>query len=453
MDTLVQEAVELVAKGQDQVFATFGKITEQLKQIDAQASKGIDLGKIKPLTIPPVNLGKIKLPTIPPVSLPTKVIETFGGALAGLQAGFSKVQASLNGIASLGAKAFAIGTVSLAGMVAIADPVRFERMGYAFRDLAAVIGIMFAPVLDQITAAVYRFADAILNLDPATKEHIVTWTKWGVGIGGVLMILPKIVGVLGIVTGAVRGLGTAFGFLGAASGGILPALGIAIAAFAALYAGAKQSDTSVGGIMGTIRSVTDAIKPIIEGFTSLFKAIEPVFVEFGNIIKDTLVPILRTAGEVLGFLAGQLAEVLTYLRSIPVTLPGGSDTNSLSVGLRLLAGPLGWASLVKDMITGPTQGIRAMGSSRVSEPLKSSFGLGGGGKGSLGSLESGWQTAMMAGLRSPAAQTAENTEKAKEALNNILNTLNTFPEMYRQMFNRDAGDNGQGFEGAGADWS
>ncbi len=270
------------------------------------------------------------------------------------------------------------------------------------------------------------------------------------------MILPRIVGVLGGVTGAVRGLGAAFSFLGIASGGILPALGIVVAAFAALYAGAKGADTSVSGIMGVITSVTNAAKPLIEGFAKLFKAMEPVFVEFGNVILDTLVPVLKTAGEVLGWLSGQLAEVLSYLRSIPVTLPGGRESSALSVGARIAIGPLGWASLIKDMITGPAQEAR-IGPSGRTGPLASSFGLGGGGKSGFGSIESGWQQAMMAGMRSPAAETAENTGAAKVTLTNILSSIDIGNTLLYQYLKRSGtntldSDMGLGFEGGGADW-
>jgi hypothetical protein len=349
--------------------------------------------------------------------------EVLGGysALSQRSAEFGKsltsVQGGLQKVAGIGARAFAFGTGTIAGMIAVADPVRWERLGYAIKDASAVIGQQFAPVVDKVIEGIYKVAGAILNMDPATRKQIVTWVTWGVGIGGVAMILPRLIAPIGMIVGGVRMLTGAMIALNAGSGGIIVALGLVVSLFAGLYASAKGADTSVGGIAGTLTRAGQSIAPVVESIKDMFVALEPVILEFGNVVKDTMVPILNKAVTAIRATADALKDIEGKINSISNVGGGGGSGGGFSMieaafpMLTFLRNPgsLGLGGILGSLI--PENQTSRVESAKQKSPV----GMGGG-PGGFGDVTSGWRKAMEASMKGPMEEAVDELQQIRELI-------------------------------------
>lgn len=349
-----------------------------------------------------------------------------GAALGAAQTQLGKLRQSLEGIGALGAQVFGTLVRGVGQMLQVADPGGMMMLNFAFRDLAAVVGVQFIPVLEKVTQFVRNLADAILNLDEGTKQQIVTWVEWAAGIAGVAMVLPRIVGgiqaVISVV-GALRGVFQAFNL---STGGMLVAIGVLVSLFAALAGSSKQAGGGVGGIMGALRGVVAALKPLMDAFGRLFQALQPIFEKFGSVILklvELVIPVFTKLVDALTWVVEKLAWIMGQFA------PGSGRPGTGVAGSGLSAGDLLPGSMIGNFFTsaarpalesariprpaGPSGGVVGLLEQVLATTRRSAEGMGGTG-GSITSVEGAWERAQQAAFQTPGARAVERTAEATE---------------------------------------
>lgn len=133
----------------------------------------------------------------------------------------------LQSTASLGSTVFAGGTAGILAMVSAANPVAFNTFRASVEGVAISIGGMFGSSVVEVSGYLQRFADYVDSLDPATKNLIVNVTGIGIGLGGLAMILPRAITLLGYLkTGFIALAYNPFTYIITGTALLLHALGL-----------------------------------------------------------------------------------------------------------------------------------------------------------------------------------------------------------------------------------
>lgn len=105
--------------------------------------------------------------------------------------------------------AFAAATAAAAGFVQAASPTHWATLTGSIGLLAGSIGELFLPAVEKAIDFIQDLDEWFRNLDPATKEQIATWALWGGAILAVVVIGPRLVGLLRLVLGFLAPLNAA----------------------------------------------------------------------------------------------------------------------------------------------------------------------------------------------------------------------------------------------------
>lgn len=299
-------------------------------------------------------------------------------AFTGLAAVLDRTQSGIRGITAVASSAYGSGVRLITSTAATASPVVFERFQFALRDLSAVIGQAFVPTMERVIAFIYKVADAILNLDPITKDHLATWIVWGTAVAGFVSTIPTVLGGVQALVGVFVGLGEVL------SVGPIGALITVVSLMAAVASGASDAGGGVGGLIGMFQGVVSALQPLFDAFRDLWEALEPLFVSLGQVLAQV---------------AALIVPALTMV------------VNILTAVVRAIRSALEWLGVRFS----PTEHRP-----RQDRQYRSSFGLGGGGNPQLGAIESGHWNALLAGMRAPT-QSEQYLRDIRDLLRNMQN--------------------------------
>ena len=70
---------------------------------------------------------------------------------------------------------------------------KLNRLKQQFSALAGELGVAFVPIVRDATSLLGGLMEAVKELDPMTKAHLVTIAEWVLGLSAVLIILPKLI--------------------------------------------------------------------------------------------------------------------------------------------------------------------------------------------------------------------------------------------------------------------
>lgn len=115
----------------------------------------------------------------------------------------------------------------VAGSVAQGDWKTWQDFKIALELLARTIGVMLAPLVQELTGYIMSWVKWLHTLTPAQQKNVVWWVKTGIILTGIVMIMPKVISALTLLLSMLGRLGILGG--GGLMGGIVAA-GVAIAA-------------------------------------------------------------------------------------------------------------------------------------------------------------------------------------------------------------------------------
>ncbi len=175
------------------------------------------------------------------------VFAKVGNAAKGFASTLDSIAKKANDISNKAALPFAALTASVGKAASVASPVTWEKMGLAFDKLSLQVGRIFIPIIQDVTRWVSKLADYFASLDGTQRQQIEGWTRLALGVGAVLVIVPKLV--------------SAFSSLSM----LMNPIGLAIAALGIAFSTLEQSDISkiLQGIGDTFKWLWDIVSPVV----------------------------------------------------------------------------------------------------------------------------------------------------------------------------------------------
>jgi hypothetical protein len=234
-------------------------ITKTLEK-EAQATKHyseLKAGAVSGIQASPVS----KIPFFP-----VEQVAAFRAHMILAQEGVAKFGDKISGLRNIAAFAFGGITASIVGTVAVSNPATFAKFQMAIEQVAGVIGMMFAPILEKVTELIKNLAGWIYSMSAGTKTAIVAITV-GVAIlaGGFL-----------VLTAAVWIVNTALIAFNTLTGGVLFIIGAVVMAIGALAGGMVAASTASAGwtkVMAAFDSIAARVSVALDYIAKAFNSI------------------------------------------------------------------------------------------------------------------------------------------------------------------------------------
>lgn len=167
-----------------------------------------------------------------------------------------------------------------------------NSLGVAFTDLGGTILTAILPYIEKLTGFLKGLFERFQNLEQSTQA-------WILAAGGLALILPTIISLIGTVAGAIAGL--------------LSPIGLVIAAFAAVgyivyknWTPIKKTIVEVTNYVIDLYNESEGFRMLIHGiagvFTGLFQVGKRVFQGLWNIVKivaNNIMNAFKSAGKVI----------------------------------------------------------------------------------------------------------------------------------------------------------
>lgn len=173
-------------------------------------------------------------------------------------------------------------------------------------NIGSLLGSKVSPFIKAITDLVVKFND----MDSAQQNQIIKWAMMAAAVGPALIIVGKVFGVIG--NGLIKfnkfglALKEAGGFMGLITSPIMVVIGAIVALVAIVLIVRKHMDVfrgSLQAISPAFTSIKNHVQSIINKFTTLWTTIKPIVTAIANVFGVVL-----TAA--IGGLVGYMANVI-----------------------------------------------------------------------------------------------------------------------------------------------
>lgn len=242
-----------------------------------------------------------------------------------LKGKFEAISATAGKVGNVATGAFAGIVGSIAGLLAVADPVGMERLQLAFGRLALHLGRIFIPILRDVTVWVNKIADFFRDLDDSQRESILSFTKLALGGLAFVAVGAKLTSVIAGLIPVVTALAAKFAALwGAAAGPI----GLIIAAVLAQFAAVALL---VGGIL--------VLSGRTASFFNLLTKVWGLFRGIGGGILAALQPVINLIGNIIGDMFDTFGKVIDKIKPVIGSLNG--VFNKLAANIKPLFDAIG----------------------------------------------------------------------------------------------------------------
>ncbi len=179
--------------------------------------------------------GMMKPPALPPAA-------PLSGAAGGAGGTGGEIGKGLSAALALAQQGFGLLTSKVQGFVQAASPAHWDTLMGSINLVSATIGQAFLPVIEGAIDWIQDLAFEIKNLDPETKDSIVSLTLWGGAILGAIVIVPKLIGLGGLLFGVLGGVNAAV-LMGARG---VAAVSVGLVGMTTSAAGASAGFTALG---------------------------------------------------------------------------------------------------------------------------------------------------------------------------------------------------------------
>lgn len=297
--------IEAVAKSARQLIASgsgIDEVNEQLQFLgDIAATSGQPIDEIAAIFAKVNAKGKVELENLNQLAergIPifTALADATGLPADKLGAGAVSVEqfnATLKGFAEEGG--FAAGAMERLSQTAAG---KFSTAMDNLKLAGAALAEDLMPVVKEILDGFVGLMQAITKLSPETKKFALIAAGVAAALGPLLMILPAILSPIGLVVGAIVGLGIAI--VTFADEVAVPITAVANY-FITLYNESAAVRGIIGAIKGTVQTVFDffafAVNNVIESFKDLGAIIKAIFTGDFAAIPDLLSTAFSDAAE------------------------------------------------------------------------------------------------------------------------------------------------------------
>jgi len=260
-----------------------------------------------------------------------------------VQQGLNQIKASFNAIIDTLKNGFDKFKNIVQETVAAFRPFEVEMFNRAIKDLQAVFGSMFLPIIKSTTAVIRQIADYFYSLSEASKSLIGGFVKFTLVIGGLTAAFITISGVVSAILVPIAAIAVGFMGLWIALSPILVPLSLVAAAFAGLTAiliGANWSNivdgigaiidglTAVGEyILSALQPAWDVLKEslsqLYDAFVELFEALKPAIVTHIMILASMIVGAVTIMAAALNWFVNELMKTVRIITMMVRTLSAG----------------------------------------------------------------------------------------------------------------------------------
>jgi phage-related protein len=320
--------VEVISKGIQQVEEELLRMKKALKDADEGTEKVKD--SFNKLDSVNSVFGKITSSVGTVGTAASKTTQTLGTMfsplLAGIQQSITHLQQLTNVLSNVGSVAtrvFLGASAAITGFVKTADPQGFQRLQGTLAQISVQIGSIFLPILDKTQKMLEGFLNFLRSLDNEQKSQIARWVQVAGAIALGLAVLPRVISLVSIATGAIKLLGTT---LAVATGGILPLLATltAVGAGFALFQSSTEKGTS--GIMSALNPLIKVFGDLKNAFLPLGASLKPIMESLAGTFTDvvsgiaqavsTLVPVVVTVFQALIKAVAPVVDAIRPLVSV-----------------------------------------------------------------------------------------------------------------------------------------
>ena len=192
----------------------------------------------------------------------------------------------------------------------------FNALKSAAEAASITLGEALMPTVNKVAGFITNLASGIANMNNETRESVIKFAAIAAAIGPLLVVLPSIIGAIGmlispigLITAAIVGLGIAIVTF---ADEIAPYITDVINYFITLYNESTTVRNIIGGIKGTAIVVFDflafALKSLIEGFKDFGAIISAVMRGDFSAIPDIISEAFTNAGERMADFGKKAAE-------------------------------------------------------------------------------------------------------------------------------------------------
>jgi hypothetical protein len=263
----------------------------------------------------------------------TKEINNLSGNKADPFAGMMQ---SVGKLGQLGQTVFKGLASTFMATAALASPKGMDDLTFAFQRLAIQVGRIFMPILKDLTFFLNMLADKIKSLTNDQRDHVQHWLRWGFAIGGILMILPRVVSIISGVSAAFKALRVVMLAVGASNP--FGWIALAIAGIVALFSltgkkqegggtGGAETTAEGGGLSGLLATLTSALTPVIgmvvNAFNMALAILIPIFDALANMIGTVVsafAPFVEAIVEIVNAVLVALKPAFDFLAAIIQTV-------------------------------------------------------------------------------------------------------------------------------------
>lgn len=222
--------------------------------------------------------------------------------------------------------ALGAGVATIGGFVrqGLAMGAMGQVLSFQMERLALTITGLFRPEIQKGTELVSRFTDWINHLSDAQKAMIARLVEGAAAFGVVNLILPRLVGGIGAVIGAVKALTVAVmtGSIASGIGAILPILGTIASAMTFLLVGTERGRALLGRVAAALKPILDLVSELAAKYShEINDAIDATVGALALIVEGTVEIVHWTAKwvERLNMALGvmeKMAEKAVLLRGV-----------------------------------------------------------------------------------------------------------------------------------------
>ena len=227
--------------------------------------------------------------------------------------------------------------------VAAFRPFEVELFTRAIKDLQAVFGSMFLPILRSATSAIREIANYFFSLNDTSKSLIASFAKITLIVGAITVALTTVGGAFTAIAAPIAMVAAGFAPLLIALSPIIVPLGIIVAAFSSLAVifTAVNWSSIVDGIGSVISGLTaigefmlSALAPVwdmlkgslselYDAFVELFDALKPQIVTSLMWIAIQVVGAVKIMTSILSYFVSELARLVRIVAAITKSLTFG----------------------------------------------------------------------------------------------------------------------------------
>lgn len=192
----------------------------------------------------------------------------------------------------------------------------FAALQSAAEAASITLGEALMPTVNKVAKFITDLASGIANMNNETRESVIKFAAIAAAIGPLLVVLPSVIGAIGmlispvgLITAAIVGLGIAIVTF---ADEIAPYITDVINYFITLYNESSLLRGVIGGIKGTVQVVFDfflfAVDSVIEGFKDLGTIIGAVMRGDFSAIPELIGQAFTNAGERMADFGTKAAE-------------------------------------------------------------------------------------------------------------------------------------------------